>query len=91
MIEMEDFDNPAFDPEEVEEIDGDDYTIIDVDSPPAGRTTTDPSGPSTQMSLQQKLLQSAVNDYYNVLAEWGEIPSLGRDKQNLSWLKDGYD
>ena len=39
---MEDFDNPAFDPEEVKEIDRDDD--IDVDGPPTERTTTDPSG-----------------------------------------------
>ena len=53
---------------------------------PTQRTTTDPSGPPTQMSLQQELLQSAVNDC-DVLAEWGEIPSLVRNRTKFELVK----
>ena len=34
-------------------------------------------------SLQQKLLQSAVDDYYNALEEEGLLPTLGRDVSNF--------
>ena len=39
------------------------------------------AGP-TVASLQQALLQSAVDDYYNAVAEKGQVP-LGRDPSNF--------
>ena len=80
---MAKFDNP----EEVEETDDDDDTIIDDTSPSTGRTTIDQPGTLTHISLQQELLQSAVDDFYNVLAEWGEIPSLGPDRTKFELVK----
>ena len=85
---MEVFDNPAFDPEDVVEVEGgevDDDTIIVDDGtrhlddlgPSAGRTATDPSGTSAHIPLQRELLMSAADDYYNTLAKWGETPSIG--------------
>ena len=88
---MAEFDNPVFDPEEVVEIDEDDDTIIvDDPVPSAGRTTTDPSGPSTYMSLQQELLQTALNDYYIALAEKGYTPALGRDNTKFELVEGRF-
>ena len=85
---MAEFHNPSFDPEKVVEIDDNDDTII-VDDPDlsTGRTTTDPSGPSTHVSLQQELLQTAVDEYYNVIAEKGYTPVLGHDSTKFELVE----
>ena len=72
-----DFDSPAFDAA----IEDDDAETTFIDDP-AVYSTEYPQGAIAQVppgSLQLELLQSAVNDYYNSLAEMGQTPELGRD------------
>ena len=93
---MADFDNPTFEPDGWEEDIGDED--VDVSSttslldpvaegngmPSEGATTHS----SATSSLQQELLQTAVDDYYNAAAEAGLTPSLGRDPGKFE-LVDG--
>ena len=93
---MADFDNPTFEPDGWEEDIGDED--VDVSSttslldpvaegngmPSEGATTRS----SATSSLQQELLQTAVDDYYNAAAEAGLTPSLGRDPGKFE-LVDG--
>ena len=79
---MADFDNPAFKPDGWEEDIGDDdvlYTSLhdpDVDGmSPEGAAIQTPA----TVSLQQELLQTAVDAYYNAAVEAGLTPSLGWD------------
>ena len=52
------------------------------------RVTIDGTSTSATLSLQQELLQTAVDDYYNAAAEAGLTPSLGRDPGKFE-LVDG--
>ena len=95
---MADFniDNPAFEPDDWEEDIGDDDVLStslhddDGASPSdlAGGVTIDGTPTSATLSLQQELLQTAVDDYYNAAAEAGLTPSLGRDPGKFE-LVDG--
>jgi hypothetical protein len=76
------FDNPTFeekafdDPKFEDEYIDDDPFVTDPlpdDARARGATTDRP------LSLQQELLQSAVDDYYNELARRGLTPAVGRD------------
>ena len=70
-----DFDNPAFEPNE-EYIGDDDFLSNQVVAT---------QGPQT---LQLELLQTAVDDYYNQLDQWGLTPAFGRDPSKFE-LVDG--
>ena len=91
-----DIDNPVFDPDVWEEDIGDDDVLStslhddDGASPSdlAGGVTIDGTPTSATLSLQQELLQTAVDDYYNAAAEAGLTPSLGRDPGKFE-LVDG--
>ena len=88
-----DFDNPVFEPDDWEENIGDDdvlsTSLHDDDGPsPSERVTIDGTSTSATLSLQQELLQTAVDDYYNAAAEAGLTPSLGRDPGKFE-LVDG--
>ena len=79
-----DFDNPAFDIDDVDEV-NDDYedNIGDDDMLSTAlvprQEVSAGSGTAVIPSLRQELLQAAVDDYYNALAEEGLTPALGRD------------
>jgi hypothetical protein len=85
-----DFDNLAFDVDEVdndyEDNIGDDDLLSTSLVPPASR----PAGTETAAipSLRQELLLAAVDDYYNALADGGLTPALGRDTTKFE-LVDG--
>ena len=88
-----DIDNPVFEPDDWEENIGDDdvlsTSLHDDDGPsPSERVTIDGTSTSETLSLQQELLQTAVDDYYNAAAEAGLTPSLGRDPGKFE-LVDG--
>ena len=91
-----DIDNPVFDPDAWEEDISDDDVLStslhdnDGASPSdlAGGVTIDGMPTSATLSLQQELLQTAVDDYYNAAAEAGLTPSLGRDPGKFE-LVDG--
>ena len=90
---MADFDNPAFEPDDWEENIGDDDVLStslhdDDGASPSERVTIDGTSTSATLSLQQELLQTAVDDYYNAAAEAGLTPSLGRDPGKFE-LVDG--
>ena len=83
-----DIDNPVFEPDDWEENIGDDdvwsTSLHDADD----TSGVNSMGTSIQTSLQQELLQTAVDDYYNAAAEVGLTPSLGRDPGKFE-LVDG--
>ena len=92
-----DFDNPVFEPDDWEEDIGEDDVLStllhdpDVDddgTSSSERVTIDGTSTSATLSLQQELLQTAVDDYYNAAAEAGLTPSLGRDPGKFE-LVDG--
>ena len=88
-----DIDNPVFEPDDWEENIGDDdvlSTLLQDDdgASPSERVTIDGTSTSVTLSLQQELLQTAVDDYYNAAAEAGLTPSLGRDPGKFE-LVDG--
>ena len=74
------FDNPAFvdDPED-RFIDDDPVTIRSGDRVEREPTSVTVPSEAQPQSLQQELLQTAVDDYYNALAAKGLTPALGRD------------
>ena len=83
-----DIDNPVFEPDDWEEDIGEDDVLStslhdpDVDddgTSSSERVTIDGTSTSATSSLQQELLQTAVDDYYNAAAEAGLTPSLGKD------------
>ena len=83
---MADFDNPAFDDNDVDDVDdtGDDNVVPDNDViwPDAAsfRDSTIDASASGTVSLHQELVQIAVDDYYRAMAEQqGKTPSVGRD------------
>ena len=80
-----DVDNPAFEPDDWEEnIGGDDVlsTWLHDDMSSEGATT------KTSLSLQQELLQTTVDDYYNQLQRESLTPALCRDPGRFE-LVDG--
>ena len=92
-----DFDNPVFEPDDWEEDIGEDDVLStslhdpDVDddgTSSSERVTIDGTSTSATLSLQQELLRTAVDDYYNAAAEAGLTPSLGRDPGKFE-LVDG--
>ena len=92
-----DFDNPVFEPDDWEEDIGEDDVLStslhdpDVDddgTSSSERVTIDGTSTSATLLLQQELLQTAVDDYYNAAAEAGLTPSLGRDPGKFE-LVDG--
>ena len=91
-----DIDNPAFQPDDWEEDIGDDDVLStslhdDDGASPSERVTIDRDEVATTsatLSLQQELLQTAVDNYYNAAAEAGLTPSLGRDPGKFE-LVDG--
>ena len=88
-----DIDNPVFEPDDWEENIGDDDVLStllhdDDGASPSERVTIDGTSTSVTLSLQQELLQTAVDDYYNAAAEAGLTPSLGRDPGKFE-LVDG--
>ena len=91
---MADFDNPVFEPDDWEEDIGDDDVLTtslhdpDFDGMSSERVTIDGTSTSVTSSLQQELLQTAVDDYYNAAAEAGLTPSLGKDPGKFE-LVDG--
>ena len=89
-----DFDNPVFEPDDWEENIGDDDVLStslhdDDGASPSERVTIDGTSTSATLSLQQKLLQTAVDDYYNAAAEAGLTPSLGRDPGKFELVDGG--
>lgn len=76
-----DIDNPVFDHDNVEQIDDDEAPLIDPtgDLPSVGQGQDTQGATANNVSLQQELLQTAVDDYYNALVERGLTPALGRD------------
>ena len=85
-----DIDNPAFEPDDWEEDIGDDDVLStslhdDDGTSSSERVTIQTSG---TLSLQQELLQTTVDDYYNAAAEVGLTPALGRDPGKFE-LVDG--
>ena len=85
-----DIDNPAFEPDDWEEDIGDDNVLStsphdDDGTSSSERVTIQTSG---NLSLQQELLQTAVDDYYNAAAEAGLTPAMGRDPGKFE-LVDG--
>ena len=88
-----DIDNPAFEPDDWEEDIGDDDVLStslhdDDGTSSSERVTIDGTPTSATLSLQQELLQTAVDDYYNAAAEAGLTPALGRDPGKFE-LVDG--
>ena len=88
-----DIDNPAFEPNDWEEDIGDDDVLStslhdDDGTSSSKRVTIDCTPTSATLSLQQELLQTAVDDYYNAAAEAGLTPALGRDPGKFE-LVDG--
>ena len=95
-----DIDNPVFELDDWEEDIGEDDVLStslhdpDVDddgTSSSERVTIDGTSTSATLSLQQELLQTVVDDYYNAAAEAGLTPSLGRDPESLSWLMGKLD
>ena len=89
-----DIDNPVFEPDDWEENIGDDDVLStslhdDDGASPSERVTIDGTSTSASLSLQQKLLQTAVDDYYNAAAEAGLTPSLGRDPGKFELVDGG--
>ena len=93
-----DIDNPVFEPDDWEEDIGEDDVLStslhdpDVDddgTSSSERVTIDGTSTSATLSLQQKLLQTAVDDYYNAAAEAGLTPSLGRDPGKFELVDGG--
>ena len=80
---MADFDNPAFDIDGVnenwEEDIGDDDVLSTSLHDADDTSGVNSMGTSIQTSLQQELLQTAVDDYYNQLGREGLTPALGRE------------
>ena len=89
---MADFDNPAFD-EDIDDVTEDDPQTDFVDADMTDADTMDetelPSAQPRDRSLQQELLQAAVDSYYNKIAEKGQRPSLGRDISKFKLDRDG--
>ena len=88
-----DIDNPVFEPDDWEEDIGEDDVLStslhdDDGASPSERVTIDGTSTSATSSLQQELLQTAVDDYYNAAAEAGLTPSLGKDPGKFE-LVDG--
>lgn len=82
-----DFDNPVFNLDDAEQIDDDEAPLIDPIGdlpavPAAGQgaqaldTQRASATTATNVSLQQELLQTAVDGYYNAMAEQGHTPPL---------------
>lgn len=95
------FENPAFEPDFDEEFEVDDTWESEEPSGafgediPVGTSKDNPASPQQYplatgtQSLQQELLQTAVDDYYNALAEEGFTPALGRDTKKFQLTGDG--
>ena len=83
-----DIDNPVFEPDDWEENIGDDDVLSTSLHDADDTSGVNSMGTSIQTSLQQELLQTAVDDYYNAAAEAGLTPSLGRDPGKFE-LVDG--
>ena len=87
---MEVFDNPAFDRDDTEQIDN--LPTFSTDVWPATAVVGQGQAPliaPTDVSQQQKLLQGAVDGYYDTLAsKQGLTPALGRDTSKFE-LVDG--
>ena len=88
-----DIGNPAFEPDDWEEDTGDDGNLsTSLHDPGVNDDGMSSKGATIQTSvtssLQQELLQTAVDDYYNAVAEVGLTPSLGRDRGKFK-LVDG--
>ena len=84
------FDNRTFDSDGVD-VDDEETMLIDptddVDiGADVGIGTTEARVPQ---SLQQELLQTTIDDYYNALAEQGLTPPWVETQQNLSFLATG--
>ncbi|WP_215897628.1 hypothetical protein, partial [Acinetobacter baumannii] len=81
------FENLTFEREDTEE--PDDVTLGVID----GTSIIDPTidaGPATtvtSLTLQQEILQTAVDDYYNALARKGQTPALGRDYSRFELVR----
>ena len=93
-----DIDNPVFEPDDWEEDIGEDDVLStslhdpDVDddgTSSSERVTIDGTSRSATSSLQQELLQTAVDDYYNAAAEAGLTPSLGKDPGKFELVRAG--
>ena len=84
-----DFDNPTFAPEAWEDDIGDDDALsTSLHDPDVDGMASDGATVQTS-SLQQELLQSAVDDYYNQLLQQDLTPALGRDPGKFELLADG--
>ena len=82
MANFREFDNPTFDPGEVD-VEDDPLISPDIslgDLLPLSRQGQERADVSSApVPLQQELLQSAVDDYYTALPKQGITPALGRD------------
>ena len=81
------FDNPTFNPDDT---DGSDDEIRLIHPPgdllsSQGQVTQ--RAKVTKVSLQQVLLQTAVDDYYHNMTEEGLTPSFNKTRQNLRWMR----
>lgn len=91
------FDNPAFEEDVVFDEDGESIDDERHGVPAEGSADavvspvpahTDAAG-SAVASLQQELIQTSVDDYYNSLAQRGLAPALGRDYSKFEWTTAG--
>ena len=84
------FDNPAFDSDNLD-VGDEETTLIDpTDDVDIGADVgTGTTGTPVAQSLWQELLQTTIDDYYNALAEQGLIPALGRDTTKFELVGDG--
>jgi len=79
------FEDPAIDNERIDDDDNDDNTpLIDPDNLSGGLPSVQTYTPGT---IHQELLNAAVADYYNALAEQGATPSLGRDQTKFELVE----
>ena len=80
-----DFDNPAYDPHDIDDVDDDSLTPFTGEVNPNNDVAASGQG----ISLEQELIQTAVDDYYNSMAEHGWTPALGRDTTKFELGRDG--
>ena len=84
-----DVDNPAFEPDDWEEdIGNDDVLSTALRDPEVDGMSSEGATTQTSLSLQQELLQTTVDDYYNRLQQESLTTALGTDSGRVE-LVDG--
>ena len=88
MDELFDYEDPAFDNEDVDDATEETSLVDPTETDSMVGPLTETSSTNVTSQLQSELLQSAVDDYYNALARKGVTPAIGRDPLKFE-LVDG--